>query len=169
MSITTRLQELPRFHFSRKRRASPKSLSTRLAAETTGCFDSFYDMLQIVEWAWFQLSLPLNSGWYILYVETIWGNIKICITVYIYIPLYDVHMCTLLEQFGWFFVYIKYLSSIYRSFHLLAIQGFIDCWQVNLPPLLTYPPQKQGFNEALLGETLVYSPWSGLISGGGVC
>ena len=38
VSITTRLQELPRFHFSRKRRASPKSLSTRLAAETTGCF-----------------------------------------------------------------------------------------------------------------------------------
>lgn len=92
----------------------------------------FCDMLQIVEWAWFQPSLPLNSGWYILYVETIWG---FYIILYLYMMYICVHYWNNLDGFC---VYIKYLSSIYRSFHLLAIQGFVDCWQVvNLPRLLT--------------------------------
>ena len=79
----------------------------------------FCDMLQIVEWAWFQLSLPLNSGWYILYVETIWGYIYIYHCTYICTFIW----CTYVYTTGtiWMvFVYILniYLPSIVRSISL---------------------------------------------------
>ena len=44
------------------------------------------------------------------------------------------------------------IVNIYSD-ELKCVPQFPRLWLVNLPPPLTYPPQKKRFNEALLRET----------------